>query len=194
MSSKAKKQKSNKAKSSAKPKNSEVIEFSAKYNERLGFLGRAVFTLAGPTVLATFSIYTYFAGSGKNVSGESNWGDALILAMAIFAFIVLIFTLSLDLAVKFAKVQETANQGKLRQATILKTYTVAITTILYGFALKQGYLEGFSIFLKSNIFPALGEGINYIISNIVGWILSGVIGNFFYDKMKQFSESKKGEK
>ena len=192
MSSKVKKKKLNKP-NSTKPRNSEVVDFSTEYNRKLGLMGRVVFTLAGPTILASFSIYTFFAGSGNN-SSNSTWGDAQILAMTIFAFLVLIFTLSLDFTIKFTKVQESVNQRNLRRATILKTYTVAITTVIYGFALKQGYLEGFAVFLKLNVFPVLSDGVNYIISNIVGWVLSGVIGNFFYDKMKQYFEDKKAVK
>jgi len=62
---------------------------------------------------------------------------------------------------------------------------------MYAISLKQGYLDGLAVFLKSNIFPALSDGVNYILSNIVGWAFSGVVGGFVYDLLKRLYGDKK---
>jgi len=64
-------------------------------------------------------------------------------------------------------------------------------TVMYAISLKQGYLDGLAVFLKSNIFPALSDGVNYILSNIVGWAFSGVVGGFVYDLLKRLYGDKK---
>ncbi len=89
--------------------------------------------------------------------------------------------MSLDLTNKIFRVQETSEQKRLRQLTIWKSFVVTFTLILYLTFLQQGYLDTLAHYLKANIFTWLSDGFNYIVSNIVGWIISGAIGNLFYD-------------
>ncbi len=174
----------------APPKGS-AAELNTKLTLRTWLMGRTVVTLTGPTVLASYAIYVYFQGEGTTQQAGNSWADAILIAMVIFSLILLLFVMSVDVVAKASRIKETVEQRNLRWATILKLSTIYVTVIFYSLALRQGYLEGFAVFLKARIFPAFSDGVNYILSNIVGWAVSGVVGNFVYDLLKRLFADKK---
>ena len=185
MAGKSKKQKQKPKQQKQNSSNKQVEELATKLTLRGSLLARLGITLIAPTILASYSLYLYF-GSDSYDPHNPTWADAQVLAMIIFLMIVLFFVMSLDVTTKISKVQESPKQKSLRQAVVLNTFTVTLTAIFYLIALQQGYLVGLSNYLKSTVFPSLSEGVNYILSNIVAWVVSGVIGNFAYDMLKGF--------
>jgi len=82
-------------------------------------------------------------------------------------------------------ISETRRQKRIRFLTAINAVTVACTTISYTFLLKLGYLKGLTTFLQASVFPTFSKGVNYVLSNIIGWAISGIIGNFCYDLIKR---------
>ena len=117
---------------------------------------------------------------------QNNWGDAILLSTVLFS------VNSRRLCNQFnrytqidANIPETKEQKRIGFITAINAITVACTTISYTFLLKGGYLEGLTTFLQANIFPMLSRGVNYLLSNIIGWAVSGIVGNFCYDLIKR---------
>ena len=189
MSNKAKKKKQNKPKPTTRKSGVEII--TTRLTLRTAFLGRSVARIAGQTLLASYALYVYFWKGNGNTPFESTGVDVVILSVVFLSFFLVLFTASLDLAAKTFRVQESVEQYKLRHATILNTYIISVTTLIYALGLKQGYLDWLATFLKANVFPALSNGANYLISNFIGWAISGIVGNFFYDLLKRLFVDKK---
>jgi hypothetical protein len=153
VSNKAKKKKPKQNKPNHTTPKSDVEKMTTRLTLRTAFLGRAVARIAGQTILASYALYLYFWKDTGNTPFESTWGDVVILSVVMLSFFLVIFTMSLDLAAKKFRVQESVEQYKLRHATILNTYIIASTTLFYALGLKQGYLDGLATFLKLNVFP-----------------------------------------
>lgn len=56
-----------------------------------------------------------------------------------------------------------------------------VTILLY----LWGFIQLLSLFFQEYLFPRLSESTSFVLANLLGWILSGVIGNFFYDLLKK---------
>jgi hypothetical protein len=193
MTSKSKKQRQKTRQQKQSSSIKEINQLTTKLTLRSSLLARLGITLLAPTILASYALYLYF-GSDSYDPYNPTWADAQVLAMIIFLMIVLFFVMSLDITAKIAKIDESPKQKSLRQAVVLNIFTVTMTAIFYLIALQQGYLVDLSNYLKSTIFPSLSEGVNYILSNIVAWIVSGVIGNFAYDLLKRIFQRNESNK
>jgi hypothetical protein len=67
---------------------------------------------------------------------------------------------------------------------------IIFASLLFVLLYLSGFIFSLYKFLQNILFPALVDGTNWILSNIFGWIISGVVGNFFYDLLKKNFGSK----
>ena len=70
---------------------------------------------------------------------------------------------------------------------MLYAYTVfGVFVVFY----LHGFVQLLSLFFQNYLFPKLSDFTNFLLANLFNWILSGIIGNFFYDLLKKLTLKK----
>ena len=154
-----------------------IVRESERLTGTIARLGRLTLILAGPTILLSAALFVYFGRAWYNRAEQVRWLDLLSLCV-LFAMLIALFTLiSIDIANVWMKIGESQRHQALRRTTELKLVVAICSTSTYYTALRTGNLDQFASFLNVRVFPALGHAFNYVISNLVGWAISGIVGN-----------------
>lgn len=169
----------------------ELMNLDKSINRRARFIGNFGISFIVPTIILSISLYYYFGRSSYENSGLSEILRAAIVVLTLILITSLFIIMSANTTSKIAKLPQTDEEKQRKLVTSLRIVTVIWSAYLYIFLLEQGYLDVLAEYLNINIFPALSEGVNYVISNLVGWAISGAIGNLFYDILKRLVNRKR---
>jgi hypothetical protein len=160
------------------PLNEPISEDEQDYSGALRFAekyGRLLVSFLIPAILVSYSLYSYYGSDQEVVPGS--WAHAVILVLTIFLALIAFLLVSLDLAAKMSNIRQTGTQRRLTTTTLLLVTTAAASANMYLFLLAHGYIQQVNEVLRSKVIPSVGSGLSYLLSNLLGWIISGLVGN-----------------
>lgn len=164
-------------------KNTIQIQTAEISDEQVNSIGQLAFLLTFSYI--TFSILLKIAFTYKsfaNRPGLFNKFDLMYLLAVIILPTVLISYSAITGMKKIRAMSTRIAYRKLKSIVVVFSTLLTLTTVSIFYAL------GIFAYITNVIYasaPKIGTAISSIISTILGWIVSGIIGNFFYDILKR---------